>query len=192
MWHPPTTSSTLCRTPHLNNKQNKNTNPIISRQDYHLTQPCHQRKNKQTNKRLNTNLTLYKAYTDQWPNLRRAETKRSKCQSPALAARDSAWRDEQCWWEMTLTQDTGLHVYFKHQVFDTFSKALGKRFYIFSSPSPRFIISSLLFKQSSCFSDSLRIVLTCDYIVTHADVWAAYHIPRFISCLSKSCLPLVS
>ena len=26
--------------PHPNNKQNKNTNPIISRQDYHLTQPC--------------------------------------------------------------------------------------------------------------------------------------------------------
>ena len=26
--------------PHLNNKQNKNTNPVISRQDYHLTQPC--------------------------------------------------------------------------------------------------------------------------------------------------------
>ena len=38
--HHPTTSSTLCRTPHLNNKQNKNTNPIISRQYYHLTQPC--------------------------------------------------------------------------------------------------------------------------------------------------------
>ena len=36
----PNTSSTLCRTPHLNNKQNKNTNPIIIRQDYHLTQPC--------------------------------------------------------------------------------------------------------------------------------------------------------
>ena len=36
--------------PHLNNKQTKNTNPIISRQDYHLTQPSHQRKNKQTNK----------------------------------------------------------------------------------------------------------------------------------------------
>jgi len=33
----PTTSSTLCRMPLLNNKQNKNTNPIISRQDYHLT-----------------------------------------------------------------------------------------------------------------------------------------------------------
>ena len=38
--HHPTTSNTLCRRPHLNNKQNKYTNPIISRQDYHLTQPC--------------------------------------------------------------------------------------------------------------------------------------------------------
>ena len=39
-WHHPTISSTLCRTPHLNNKQSKNTNPVISRQDYYLTQPC--------------------------------------------------------------------------------------------------------------------------------------------------------
>ena len=38
--HHPTTNSTLCRTPHLNNKQNKNTNPITSRQDCHLTQAC--------------------------------------------------------------------------------------------------------------------------------------------------------
>ena len=45
----PNTSSTLCRTPHLNNKQNKNTNPIINRQDYHLTQPC-QSEEKPTNK----------------------------------------------------------------------------------------------------------------------------------------------
>ena len=81
----------------------------------------------------------------------------------------------------------------KHQVFfHTFSKALGQRFYIFSSPSPRFIISLLPFRQRSCFSDSLRIMFTCDYIVTHADVWAAYHIPQFISYLSKSWLPLVS
>ena len=35
--------------PHLSNKQNKNTDPIISRQDYHLLQPC-QPKEKQTNK----------------------------------------------------------------------------------------------------------------------------------------------
>ena len=44
-----TTSSILCRTPHLNNKQNKNTNPIISGQDYHLTQSCSSEE-KQTNK----------------------------------------------------------------------------------------------------------------------------------------------
>ena len=64
--------------PHLNNKQNKNTNPIISRQDYHLTQPCPSEE-KQTNKqKLSTNLTLYEAYTNHWTNLRRAETKRKK------------------------------------------------------------------------------------------------------------------
>ena len=64
--------------PYLNNKQNKNANPIISRQDYHLTQPC-QSEGKQTNKQtLSTNLTLYKAYTNHWTNLRRAETKRKK------------------------------------------------------------------------------------------------------------------
>ena len=60
--------------PHLNNKQNKNTNPVISRQDYHLTLPI---RGKQTNKqKLSTNLTLYKAYTNHRANLRRAETKR--------------------------------------------------------------------------------------------------------------------
>jgi len=36
----PITSSTLYRTPHLNNKQDKNKNPTNSRQDYHLTQLC--------------------------------------------------------------------------------------------------------------------------------------------------------
>ena len=45
----PIISSTLCRTPHQNNKQSKNTNPIISRQDYHFTQPCPSEE-KQTNK----------------------------------------------------------------------------------------------------------------------------------------------
>ena len=76
--HHSNTSSTLCRTPHLNNKQNKNTNPVISRQDYHLTQACPSEE-KQTNKqKLSTNLTLYEAYTNHWTNLRRAETKRKK------------------------------------------------------------------------------------------------------------------
>ena len=87
----------------------------------------------------------------------------------------------------------GTHVYFKHQVFFyILTKALGQRFYIFSSPSPRFIISLLSFKQSSCFSDSLRIVFTRDYIVTHVYAWAVYHILQFIFYLFKSCLSLVS
>ena len=47
--HHPSTRRTLSVTPHLNNKQNKNTNPIISRQGYHLTQPCPSEE-KQTNK----------------------------------------------------------------------------------------------------------------------------------------------
>ena len=62
--------------PHLNNKQNKNTNLIISRQDYHLTQPCPSEKKQM--KKLSTNLTLYEAYTNHCTNLRRAETKRKK------------------------------------------------------------------------------------------------------------------
>ena len=64
--------------PHLNNKQNKNANQIISRQEYHLTQPCLSEE-KQTNKqKLSTNLTLYEAHTNHWTNLRRAEIKRKK------------------------------------------------------------------------------------------------------------------
>ena len=53
--HHPTTHSTLCRTPHLNNKQNQNT---ISRENYHLTQPCPSEE-KQT--KTQYNLTLYEA-----------------------------------------------------------------------------------------------------------------------------------
>ena len=63
--------------PHPNNKQNKNKNPIISRQDYHLTQPCPSEE-KQANKKLRINLTLYEVYTNHCTNLRGAETKRKK------------------------------------------------------------------------------------------------------------------
>ena len=64
--------------PHLNNKQSKNTRPIISRQEYHLTQPCPSEE-KQTNRQnLSTNLTLYEAHTNHGTNLRKAETKRKK------------------------------------------------------------------------------------------------------------------
>jgi len=66
---------------HLNNKQNKNTNPIISRQDYHFTHPCPSEEKQTTTtkkKKLNINLTLHIAHTNHWTNLRRAETKRKK------------------------------------------------------------------------------------------------------------------
>ena len=64
--------------PHLNNKQtNKTTNPVISRQDYHLTQPCPSEE-KQIYKTLSTNLTLYKVYTNHWTKLRMEETKTKK------------------------------------------------------------------------------------------------------------------
>ena len=63
--------------PHPNNKQNKNTNPVISRKDYHLTQPCPSEE-EQTNKNLAQILKLYEAHTNHWTDLRRAETKRKK------------------------------------------------------------------------------------------------------------------
>ena len=73
-----------------------------------------------------------------------------------------------------------------------FFKSIRSEVWHFLFPLTQIIVSLLPFKQSSCFSHSLRIVFTCDYTVTHAYVWAAYHIPQFISYLSKSCLPLVS
>ena len=63
--------------PHLNSKRNKNINPVIKRQEYHLTQPCPS-EGKAHKQKLSTNLTLYKAYTNHWTSLRRAETKRKK------------------------------------------------------------------------------------------------------------------
>ena len=73
-----------------------------------------------------------------------------------------------------------------------FFKSIRSEVWHFQLPLTQIIVSLLPFKQSSCFSDSLRILFTCDYIVTHAYVWAAYHIPLFISYLFKSCWPLVS
>ena len=49
--------------PHLNNKRNKNTNPTISRQDYHLTQACPSEE-KQTNKETNSaQISIYRKLT---------------------------------------------------------------------------------------------------------------------------------
>ena len=61
--------------PHLNSKQSKNTNPIISRQDYHLTQPCpSEEKQTETQHKAHPIQSLHKPL-DQ---CRRAETKRKK------------------------------------------------------------------------------------------------------------------
>ena len=62
---------------HLNNKENKNTNPIISRQEYHLTQPCPSEE-KQTNKqKLSTNLTLDEAHTNHWTKIRKPKRRKN-------------------------------------------------------------------------------------------------------------------
>ena len=56
--HHPITCSTPSRMPHLNNKQNKNTNPIISRQEYHFTQLCPS-KEKQTSEQNSAQVSPY-------------------------------------------------------------------------------------------------------------------------------------
>ena len=58
--------------PDPKNKQDKNTTSIISRQEYHLTQPCPSKnKNKNKNSLLptSTNYTIHKAYTNYWKTL---------------------------------------------------------------------------------------------------------------------------
>ena len=53
----------------------QNTKPIISRLDYHLTEPCPSEE-KQTNKqKLSTNLSLKKAYTNHWTKLQFSSVK---------------------------------------------------------------------------------------------------------------------
>ena len=97
----------------------------------------------------------------------------------------------------------GLPVYFKFKIlFYTFTKTLGQRFDIFSSPLSQIYYphkSLLLFKQSSCFSDSLRISLIIYYLPSLMcpiiNLWLycnSCYIPQFTTYLPKSCLPLTS
>ena len=52
---------------------------MISRQHYHLTQPCpSEEKETKTTKNTQHKFTLYEAYTNHWTNLRREEMKRKK------------------------------------------------------------------------------------------------------------------
>ena len=64
------------------------------------------------------------------------------CWSPAPAARESTWRDEQCRRETRQPLSfPGLPIYFNLKIlFYTFTKALGQRFDIFSSPWPKFVV----------------------------------------------------
>ena len=73
---------------HLNNKQNKNTNLIISRQDNHLTQPCPLQE-KQTHKQTNKQQTEHKshplqAYTNHRTNLAAAAAAKLLQSCPTL------------------------------------------------------------------------------------------------------------
>ena len=83
--------------PHLNNKQNKNTNPIISRQEYHLTQPC-PLEEKQTNKHSAQISPYIKLITYHWINHRSAETIGVKKVFNLLQGKNStfleAWQNE--------------------------------------------------------------------------------------------------
>ena len=67
--HLPTTSSNLCRKPHVNNKQNKIQSQSSADRITSSPSLTHQRKKKQTSKqqqqqKLSTNLSLYEAYTN--------------------------------------------------------------------------------------------------------------------------------
>ena len=74
------------------------------------------------------------------------------CQSPTPATRDSTWRDDGVGQWDSLSVFYGLPVYSKFKIlFYTFTKTLGQRFDIFSSPSPRLIISI----NHWCSSESL-------------------------------------
>ena len=74
-WHHPTTSST-----HASSKQQTEQkcklNPQQTGLPSHSALPIRGKPNKQ--KKHSTDLTLYKAYTNHWTKLRRAETERKK------------------------------------------------------------------------------------------------------------------
>ena len=126
------------------------------------------------------------------------------CQSPALAARDSTWRGEQCRreteaasqfsWTACLFQAYDSLLYFYKNIRPEvwhFQFPLSQIYYLHKS--------LLLFKQSSCFSDSLRISLIIYYLpllmCPIVNLWLhcnSCYIPQFTTYLPKSCLPLTS
>ena len=129
--------------------------------------------------------------------------------SPAPVARVSTWREVQC--RQVTTQPfnfLGLRIYFKFKTFFyTFMKALCQRFDIFSSPSPRFIISinhccpSNRVPASAILWESFTIYYLIPLVCPIVNLWLhcnscsvyySVYIPQFTTYLPKSCLPLTS
>ena len=110
------------------------------------------------------------------------ENKRIRCQSPAPAARGISLKG----WAVLAGNDVASDSrYGTTCLFQAsgsllhFFKSIRSEVWHFQFPLTQIIVSLLPFKQSFCFRDSLRIVFTCDDIVTHAYLWAAYHIPVY-------------
>ena len=125
------------------------------------------------------------------------------CWSPAPAARDSTWRDGQCqrWGSLSIffwtdclfqVEDSLLYFYknIRPEVWH-FQFPLSQIYYLHKS--------LLLFKQSSCFSDSLGISLIIynlsPLMCPIVNLWLhcnSCYIPHFTTYLPKSYLPLTS
>jgi len=127
------------------------------------------------------------------------------CWSPAPAARDSTRRDE---WTVLASNETASKFSWTaclFQAYDSllyFYKSIRSEVWYFQFPLSQIYYlhkSLLLFKQSSCFSDSLGISLII-YYLPHLmcpiiNLWLhcnSCYIPQFTTYLPKSCLPLTS
>ena len=125
-----------------------------------------------------------------------------RCQSPAPAARESTWRDGRCqrWGSLSVFLDC-LFISSLRFSFILYKSIRSEVWHFQFSLTQIYYLhkSLLLFKQSSCFSDSLRISLTIYYLLPlmclTVNLWLhcnSCYIPQFTTYLPKSCLPLTS
>ena len=128
---------------------------------------------------------------------------RSGCRSPGPAARDSTWGDGRCW-RMRQPFSFLLDCLFISSLRFSFIlfKSIRSEVWHFQFPLTQIYYvykSLLLFKQSSCFSDSLGISLIIynlpPLMCPIVNLWLhcnSCYIPQFTTYLLKSCLPLTS
>ena len=123
------------------------------------------------------------------------------CRSPAPAARDLTWKDEWCWWWGSLSVFLDCLFISSLRFSLYFYKSIRSEVWHFQFPlSQTYYLhkSLLLFKQSSCFRNSLGIRLIIYYLLLMCptvNLWLhcnSCYIPQFISYLSESCLSLTS